>query len=94
MAMLCWTAADRDAGGGGALRFVLFSEDSAEEPRLKLANCSEREDCSYIVIPFRLYRALLKRRRSLSNPLTCSLSRWAPGSELILRRGLKSTELL
>lgn len=30
-----WTAAVRDVGGGGALRFVLFSEDSAEDPRLK-----------------------------------------------------------
>lgn len=40
MAMLCWT--DRDVGGGGALRFVLFSEDSAEEPRLKPANYSAK----------------------------------------------------
>ena len=30
-----WTAALGDVGGGGALRLVLFSEDSAEDPRLK-----------------------------------------------------------
>lgn len=32
-----WTAAVGYVGGGGALRFVLFSEDSAEDPRLKPA---------------------------------------------------------
>lgn len=32
-----WTPAVGDVGGGGALRLVLFSEDSAEDPRLKPA---------------------------------------------------------
>lgn len=32
-----WTAALGVVGGGGALRLVLFSEDSAEDPRLNPA---------------------------------------------------------
>lgn len=79
MATLCWTTADGDVGGGGALRFVLFSEDSAEEPRLKPANYSAKEDCSYIVISIHLYQALLKPQRLLSNlsPVHCPGGRWA-----------------
>lgn len=32
---LSWTTTVGDVGGGGALRLVLFSDDSAEDPRLK-----------------------------------------------------------
>lgn len=39
-----WTTALGDVGGGGALRLVLFSEDSAEDPRLKPAIYGAQQD--------------------------------------------------
>lgn len=40
-----------EAGGGGALRLVLFSEDSAEDPRLKPVPYTTTFELSYTNAP-------------------------------------------